>query len=85
MIKGVNKRIIEINYPNSPYFDKAVFYLKPSVRELPGKVSLSEANKLLASMEIGTAYPRRHVNIGKILIPVLLIAAISAVVLLILI
>ncbi|MCC8068327.1 MAG: hypothetical protein LIO71_00950 [Ruminococcus sp.] len=30
MIKGVNKKIIEINNPNSSYFDKVILYLKPN-------------------------------------------------------
>ena len=31
MIKGVNKRIIEIKNTDSPYFERAVFYLRPHV------------------------------------------------------
>lgn len=31
MIKGVNKKIIEINNPNSEYFDKVVLYIKPNI------------------------------------------------------
>lgn len=28
MVKGVNKQIIEINSPKSPYFERAVLFLK---------------------------------------------------------
>lgn len=49
MIKGVNKRIIEINNPESVYFEKAVFYLKPSVRELPNSVTHNEIDRVLGS------------------------------------
>lgn len=47
MIKGVNKRIIEINHPESPYFERAVFYLKPNVRELPSAISEREIQKYI--------------------------------------
>ena len=35
MIKGVNKKVIEINRPDSVYFERAVLYLKPDVKEVP--------------------------------------------------
>lgn len=35
MIKGVNKKVIEINRPDSAYFERAVLYLKPDVNEVP--------------------------------------------------
>ncbi len=28
MIKGVNKRIVEVRFPESPYFEKAVVFLR---------------------------------------------------------
>lgn len=36
MVKGVQKKIIEVNHPDSLYFERAVFYLKPGVTQLPG-------------------------------------------------
>ena len=35
MVKGVNKNIIEINNPDSLYFEKAVLYVKPNVTVFP--------------------------------------------------
>lgn len=35
MIKGVNKKVIEINRPDSAYFERAVLYLKPDVKDIP--------------------------------------------------
>ena len=39
MVKGVNKQIIEINSPQSPYFERAVLFLKKgrSVTDLKGE------------------------------------------------
>lgn len=48
MIKGVNRKIVEINQTDSIYFEKAVFYLRPNVRELPCEISRSEAEKYVA-------------------------------------
>lgn len=47
MVKGVNKQIIEVNNPESIYFERAVFYLKPGVRILPSELSEREINKLI--------------------------------------
>ena len=45
MIKGVNKQIIEVNDPDSIYFEKAVFYLRAGVRKLPAEVSSREIDR----------------------------------------
>ena len=46
MIKGVNKRIVEVKDPDSLYFERAVFYLRPNVSIIPDTVSHYEAEKL---------------------------------------
>ena len=48
MVKGVNKQSIEVNNPESIYFERAVFYLKPGVRILPTELSEREINKIIA-------------------------------------
>lgn len=66
MIKGVTKKIIEINNPDSIYFEKAVFYLRPNVRELPQEVSRSEAQRYIA--KLGLEYNRnrrKSIHVGK--------------------
>lgn len=32
MIKGVNKRIIEVNHPEDQYFEKVILFLSPKVK-----------------------------------------------------
>lgn len=50
MIKGVNKKIIEINNPESPYFDKVILYIKPN-REIHSSNELTyEVDKYLKSI-----------------------------------
>ena len=39
MIKGVNKKVLEINNPQSLYFEKAVLYLKPNMTNIPYKLA----------------------------------------------
>lgn len=80
MIRGVNKRIIEINDTDSIYFEKAVFYLRPEVKELPSDVSYREAESYIDGFglyTLPTVKPTR--NYGIIL--VLIAAVLSAVVL----
>lgn len=50
MIKGVSRKIIEINHTDSIYFEKAVFYLRPEVRELPIEISRAEAKKYISQI-----------------------------------
>ena len=50
MIKGVNKKVLEINSPQSIYFEKAVLYLKPNMSNAPEKLISREANELIRSM-----------------------------------
>ena len=52
MIKGVNKKIIEINNPENLYFEKAVFYLKPEVLELPQQVAEDEIERYISKLGI---------------------------------
>ena len=37
MVRGTNKRIIEINDTQNPYFERAVLYLKDSRADSPKK------------------------------------------------
>ena len=45
MVKGVQKKIIEVNRPDSLYFERAVFYLKPGVTKLPQEAAPERAEK----------------------------------------
>jgi hypothetical protein len=47
MVKGVNKNIIEINNPDSIYFEKAVLYVRPNVTVFPEAVRQKETERLL--------------------------------------
>lgn len=47
MVKGVHKKIIEINHPDSLYFERAVFYLKPGITQLPQQLSQEDADAIL--------------------------------------
>ncbi len=77
MVKGVNKQIIEVNNPDSIYFERAVFYLKPGVRTLPIELSAREIDRLIAPY--GTIGRRkRTLNSGRIIIYFLIIILTAA-------
>ncbi len=48
MVKGVNRKVIEINRPDSAYFERAVLYLRPEVSEVPLSAAHAEAEDFLA-------------------------------------
>ena len=66
MIKGVNKRIIEINNPRSLYFEKAIFYLRPEVREIPAETVRREISRYMDTSGITEAEKRKRRKIRNI-------------------
>lgn len=46
MLKGVNKQILEISNPESPYFEKIIFFVKPDGFQPDEKKLRSEAEKI---------------------------------------
>lgn len=52
MLKGVNHKVIEVNHPDSLYFDRAVFYLRPEVDDLPTHAALRETERYLTAGSI---------------------------------
>ncbi len=79
MIKGVNKQIIEVNNTDSIYFERAVFYLRPGVKMLPGEVSCREIDRFLADSGLSVRRKRLSLKIGKFLVCSLLSAALICV------
>lgn len=57
MLKGVNRKVIEINQTESDYFERAVFYLRPDVNEAPLHAAQLEVQALL-----GQSVHRRRVR-----------------------
>lgn len=78
MIKGVNKKIIEINNPDSIYFERAIFYLRPNVRELPQEISNAEISRYVSRLGLEYVKARRSIRIGKIIIAVFSVLAVAA-------
>lgn len=49
MLKGVNKLIVEINNPESDYFERAIFFVKPSKGDVPSFELTDSASHLIRS------------------------------------
>lgn len=47
MMKGVSHRVIEINRPESVYFERAVLYLRPEAGDAPFSAVCRDAEKCL--------------------------------------
>lgn len=73
MVKGVNKNIIEINNPDSLYFEKAVLYVKPNVTVFPEVLKRKEIERLLNRLLPDTRTGKNR-RIKKYIISSLLIA-----------
>ena len=58
MIKGVNRKVIEINHPESAYFERAVLYLRPDVNEAPLHAAQLETEAFLGSAHTQKRKPR---------------------------
>lgn len=46
MIKGINKQILEVTNPDSPYFEKIIFFVRPQGQRLSESELQQEAEKL---------------------------------------
>ncbi len=60
MIKGVNKKVIEINRPDSAYFERAVLYLKPDVTEVPMYAAQAETDSFFDETALSCREPRKR-------------------------
>lgn len=50
MIKGINKQILEVTNPESPYFEKIIFFVRPQGQSAGEEKLKSEALKLSREM-----------------------------------
>ena len=61
MIKGVNRRIVEISGMKNDYFEKAVLYIRPEKSAEPlGRLEL-EARSTVAMLSPNEEKPKAHV------------------------
>ena len=75
MIKGVNRQIVDIPQPESAYFERAIFFVKPEFAAL----SESKLRKKADEMAKNTAVPpKTKENGGKSKIANILSALLSA-------
>lgn len=51
MIKGINKQILEVTNPESPYFEKIIFFVRPQSQSAEDSVLKSEAEKITLEMK----------------------------------
>ncbi len=51
MIKGVNRQVVEVSQPNSQYFERILYIVKPEFSDLNQSKLMNEANKLNQSGE----------------------------------
>ena len=80
MVKGVNRKIIEINNPDSLYFEKAVLYLKPNITFCSDTISHKEAQKLIQQLTSDDHISQRRKRIKKFLLLSLAIIAAAAII-----
>ncbi|MGN0654710.1 MAG: hypothetical protein ACI4KD_07325 [Oscillospiraceae bacterium] len=74
MLKGVNKRVIEINNPDGEYFERAILFVKPEKSETPPE-KLSQLAKSYVD-NVDEKRPERK----RIIIAVVSVLMISAVI-----
>lgn len=74
MVKGIHKKIIEINHPDSAYFEKAIFYLRPGITQLPAGLAQAAAAEHLQDME-----PYAKPPLWKRILPVFCAAVLSSI------
>ncbi len=70
MIKGVNRRVVEVHNPQSMYFEKAVFYLKPNLEAIPQQLLTEDARQCFRTYSTPLYRPRVRIRrlIGSLLL-----------------
>lgn len=82
MIKGVNKRIVEITSTEHEFFEKAVLYVRADKSSLPAEKITEEAREYLGRI---VPVKRTALSIGnKLLIGMIAVLVVLAVVLIVL-
>lgn len=75
MLKGVNRKVVEIQNPESIYFsiyfEKVVFYLKPNLQEVPLPILTAEAQHCIYAH---TPSKRRALSWRRMLLGLVLVA-----------
>ncbi len=66
MLKGVNRQILEITNTDSPYFEKIIFFVRPSSQNTDSKKLHKEAEKISTSTAVKP--PKQKIDIKKVLI-----------------
>ena len=51
MIKGINKQILEVTNTESPYFEKIIFFVRPSSSAVGEKTLEDEAKKITSQIK----------------------------------
>lgn len=81
MIKGINKQILEVTNPESPYFERIIFFVRPEGQRLSEKELQAEAEKYSKNPgrppRVRKSFGQRLGNAGFILLGVGAGAALS--------
>ncbi len=65
MLRGVNRRIIEINECNSAYFERAIFIIRPDASNISDGALRGEADALIKKMWQPPSVRRRKYKISR--------------------
>lgn len=75
MVKGVNRRIIEISSTGNEYFEKAVLYIRPNCQDVPEKLIAEEARCFLNGISAGRR-PLLSANLKRLIAAALITGAV---------
>ena len=84
MIKGVNKQVVDVAEPDSAYFERVLFFVKPEFSGLSESALRGKADLLLKNTETGRIAAtkrarRKKLNVALVVgLAVVLSAAITA-------
>lgn len=65
MLRGVNRRIIEVNDCNSSYFERAIFIIRADAAGVPESSLKNEADRMLNNMSRPPSARRRKYKISR--------------------
>lgn len=78
MLKGVNHRVVEIAQPESAYFEKVLFFVKPEFSGVSESKLKNKADGFIKETECPPESRRRNLIRSRILTVVKLVSAAAA-------